>query len=776
MREESNQNNNPYNINYLNNDGLSNENQSSNNGFFMGNQINANSGIFNGSQINSNMLNQNPYYFGEMPNNYSSNFSNESSNQNNPIFKFDSIDNKNTQDNVMPGFENANNTNSSNTQGNVMPGFENVNNANTQGNVMPGFENVNNANTQGNVMPVFESSNNANEQDNVMPGFENVNSANTQENVMPGFENEDYTNTQESTTPEVEKQPLPEMQNFSKEKIQNNGQSVYVDQGVDSSYDGGDQSYNNEQYSNLLNQQQYQNQTANGNYINENQYQNTQNNNLNSNDQYQNTQYNSLNSNDPYQTQYNNTNTGDPYQQQYNNTNTNDPYQSQYNMNSNQNMQYNNNYAQQNMDQNFQYQDMNANAQYQNMNQGNMNNSGASGDYNLQFVKSWMGSIYEKAHSKKFNICAALFNGIYLYYRKMYTLGTILLALQLIISTAIVMLIPNNIGIIVGIIYYVVLFLGMGFGFYPLYRSFVKGKLDQYKSQTTDNNQLIALANQKGGTSIGALVIYIIISLVFSGAVSAMTRNQFDKTSSKNETNNVSNTEDEQIAQMSQYIIDNEYEIEYNSLKWVYDSTSDSLINGAYTLKYTAKYQDTTLGADFSSDTQRAAVLEKLVTSFTNQAASQNMQVESPNSTFIAKNSEYYAYVDVIGTGDISRYYFVIFPSEKLLFQFVLTINDTAIDSAVNIDVIDIITQIKKITASTTTGNNIDENTIAGNITTDNTVLANDTNETNSTSSSRTILSSNVTDTANTTETTNTTNTTNTTGTTVASNILQSNE
>ena len=799
---ESKKNNNQYNTNNLNrSDGSSNEYLPNNNGLFRENQLNT--GVFNGSQVNNNVLNHNPYYFGEIPNDYQSNFFNAGSNQNNMMFKFDSIDDSKSQGNVMPGFES---TSSTNNQGNVMPGFENVSSVNNQGNVMPGFENVSGVNSQGNVMPGFENVSSVNSQGNVMPGFENTGSVNGQGNVMPGFENkdsannkgkdmagdenksklEDENNTDGYDAKKLKDEPLPEIQNFSKEKIQNDGQSVYADQGFGSTYDGGDQSYNNQQFNGISNQQLRQNQTSGTNYPNENQYQNMQYSNMNSKEQ--NVGYNGTNlsnsTSTQYQGQFNNIANNNQYpSEQYNNMDPNEKYQVQYNnMNPNgqyQNAQYNSNgyTAQQNM--NPQYQKIGANDQYQSINQRDGNYAGSSEDYNLTFVKSWMGNVYEKAHTKKFNFCAALFSGLYLYYRKMYTLGTILLILQLIIYASAATLMPSKVGIIIGIIYCIAIFFGMGFGFYPLYRSFVKGKLNQYKSQTADNNQLIELARQKGGTSIGALIIYVIISLAFSGIVGAMTINQFSQSSTKKQQNIVPNTEDEQVAKMSKYTIDKEYEIEYNSSTWMYNSTSDSLVDGAYTLKYITKYQDTTLGADFTSDTQRSTVLEKLVTSFTNQAATQKMQVESPNSTFIAKNSGYYAYVDVIGTGDISRYYFVILPSEKLLFQFVLTINDTAIDSSVNIDVIDMITKIKKITVSTTTDNNnqVYENTVEGDAnvtqTYNNTTLTNETNETNSTtnSSSRTVLSSNVTDNRNITDTTNAT-----TRTTAASNILQADE
>ena len=230
-----------------------------------------------------------------------------------------------------------------------------------------------------------------------------------------------------------------------------------------------------------------------------------------------------------------------------------------------------------------------------------------------------------------------------------------------------------------------------------------------------------------------------------------------------NTTNNVQQNEVDEQVQLESYTIDNQYEIEYDASKWEYKKDTDSLVCGPYTLKYATKYPETSLKTNFSEDAQRASTLEMLVTSFTNQAASQNMQVESPNSTFIAKNLGYYAYVDVIGAQNCSRYYFVILPEDKLLFQFVLTVNDTTIDSDVNIDVIDMLTQIKKITKTnkTTNENLVNENStlVSENSTIDENSISNET---------RTILSSN--------DTNEQTQSNTTSGRTMASNILGTND
>ena len=625
---------------------------------------------------NSNQENNNPYNFDNNMNNgfYQDMQNNQNVNQ---FWNGNSNIYPNQNSNVMPGFENANN----NQENNVMPGFENTSN-NQENNVMPGFENANN--NQGN---------------NVMPGFENVSDNQNDED----FNYQQNINNSQIPTNEQ----LPQMQDYANGNFQNNGQSVYADQGFDNSNVGDQQSYNEQQFNMFSENSQMQN--PNMGYDNQ-----IQNLNMGYDNQMQ-------NPNMGYDNQMQNPNMG--YDNQMQNLNMGYDNQMQ-----NPNMDYNGQFQTQNS---YVGQDIN-NGQY-NGNAGNSSNANSqnSGDYNLEFVKAWMGSLYEKAHSKKFNFVAAFFNGMYFCYRKMNVIGIIILILQVIVAKLCIML-NNTTSVIIAIIYMFLMFIISGFGFYPAYRSFVKGKLGKYKTQTTNNNELINIANQKGGTSILGLIIYIVIISLATVLLNFSSFNfSVSKPSSNTISNNTQNETTEPVEQLSEYIIDNEYEIEYNSLDWLYNKNTDSLIQGAYTLKYTTKYEDTKLNVDFSS-------LQMFVTSFTKQASTQNMQVDSPNSTFIAKNFGYYAYVDVIGTTDISRYYFVILPEEHLMFQFVLTVSDTSIESNANIEIIDMITKIKKRATSTvnTNGNLINENVLLD----VNTTSENNINEINDTT--RNVLSS----------------------------------
>ena len=119
------------------------------------------------------------------------------------------------------------------------------------------------------------------------------------------------------------------------------------------------------------------------------------------------------------------------------------------------------------------------------------------------------------------------------------------------------------------------------------------------------------------------------------------------------------------------------------------------------------------MNADFSSQDSLASLLKLLTDSFTNQVAQLNMQVEAGSNNFIKQNNCYYAYIDVLASDSISRYYFVVLPDENILFQFVLTAADTAIDYSTNLNVIDMIT---KIQVKGEDENDIDQNEILNTI------------------------------------------------------------
>lgn len=510
--------------------------------------------------------------------------------------------------------------------------------------------------------------------------------------ILPGMENFSQNNTDAGMT---NNKQLPEMQNFSNQNsLDNNGQSVFLDQQGFDQMSYGDQTAYNQGQMNINPLEQ------GGNNQNQNMYeQNGYNQNQNMYEQ------NGYNQNQ------------NMYEQNGYNQNQNMYEQNGYNQNQN---MYQNGYEQgQYTKQNNSYFEE-ANAQY-----GQSQSSQDDSDYNLAFVQNWMGNIYEKAHSKKFNWAAALLGEAYLLYRKVYIPGMIFLVLSLLLS--VVTSITGNaiLGIILGV-YVIARFFGLGFGFYPMYRSNVRKELNKYKSQIQDNNDLINKAKKNGGTSVISLVACLVIELIVSGIGMSMALKNTPGANNKN--NNGNNSANEVTTNSQEVFFETGYVITYDSNKWFYTPANSTFTQGDYKLKYKVKYNEQQLGVDFATAEGRSALLSMLTNSFNAQAAQSNLQAEVANSTFIAKFTSYYAYIDIISSTAISRYYFVILPSEKVMFQFVLEVNDTAIDYTTNLDVIDMISLItpanedaetnntNSTANETATGNNVAGNMVSNEV------------------------------------------------------------
>ena len=127
-----------------------------------------------------------------------------------------------------------------------------------------------------------------------------------------------------------------------------------------------------------------------------------------------------------------------------------------------------------------------------------------------KFVKSYIGrnadEMYEKMNKKgSFNVFCMLFGIIYMIYRKMYLVafGTFL------INTLLLSDILGNIKggtLILGII--------LGFLFYPLYKWHITRKIDKFKQQTSDEDEINNMCIKKGGISIPALVITLVLLFI----------------------------------------------------------------------------------------------------------------------------------------------------------------------------------------------------------------------------------------------------------------------
>lgn len=494
-----------------------------------------------------------------------------------------------------------------------------------------------------------------------------------------------------------------------------------------------------EQSTNSFDNQPAINPILNQNISNDNSYvPNTdyQNNNFSSNMNYQD---NSSNANMGYeQNNFNNPNISS----QDNFSNTNMGYDqnnfADANTNYNTNMNYQDASSNANMDygpNNFTNSTMNNEV---NQFQDNMNTD--SSDYNNVFVKNWMGNLYEKAHSKKFNWSAALLGGIYFLYRKMYLTGILFSILQVLIISLLTFL-TARIGMAslgISVVFSILLILIYGFSFYPLYRNFVQNKLKKYKQTITDNSQLLNIALTKGNTSVISVILYciivpIIIAIIYSILFTVGLINLGNNLSNIN-TNETPIEDDTPVTDIQLFNFKDDYILEYDSNVWYLDEEHNTLTKGDYTLLFAQTIFNVSnlYNADVTSPSGRSTLLGTLLNSLETQAAARNLSVEAGVSNFVMGTNAYYGYIDVIATSSISRYYLVLLPDDNLLFQFVLSVNDTTIDYETNLDTINILTSVyKDETMQIDSDNNLDEENIVGNDVENNIDETNTIDETN---------------------------------------------
>ncbi len=453
-------------------------------------------------------------------------------------------------------------------------------------------------------------------------------------------------------------------------------------------------------------------------------------------------------------------------------------------------MDNNMDYQTQPMDNNMNYQsqpmDSNMNYQTQPMD-NNMNYQAQSTSSDMDFVKAWMGTLFDKAHSKKFNWPAALFGGIYFLFRKMYLTGALFILLNMLVNILAVMLITKIKFMLVGLVGALLINLALifvyGFSFYPLYRSFVRKKINSLKSSITDNSQLINTATTKGNTSVLALILAILVVMIVVPVISGVLvttgiinfasnlSSLFAGFSSKNELDIPNEIDDSIVTSDMQTVsfIDG-YDFSYDSMIWFYDEESNSLIKGDYTLLYGQKFDNaqSTFNFDATTPSGRASLLSTLVSSLESQAATLNLGVEVGYSNFVLGTNAYYEHVDITSSESISRYYFILIPEDDVLFQFVLTTSDTVIDLETNVEAVNILTSISKPSDienqdNEQNNNELTENVVSNSITSELTngimVTENgvydenvvDTPSTNNETSSDNVVSSNVTEPSNST-------------------------
>lgn len=316
----------------------------------------------------------------------------------------------------------------------------------------------------------------------------------------------------------------------------------------------------------------------------------------------------------------------------------------------------------------------------------NNNNNYYGNDNNEEFKKAYMGNLYEKVtQNKKFSIPAFFFGGIYFFYRKLYLFGFIFTLLSC-------LPIINNII--------------CGFVFYPLYKSSVNKKLNKYKNVTQNPNQLIDLAKNKGGTSILAallsiviltaiIIVILIISLpnILQNLIDPLIQNPQSNPQANNTINN--NEVYEQTAQYDTYNFYNDYILEYDSLNWTLDESSNSLVNGNYKLSFIQSLENlSTSGYDINTESGRSTFFTFLYNQFSAQIDT-TTTLELGSSNFTYSNGLYYAYLDLVYSASIERCYFILIPENDIFLELVLSNQDTVIANEIHNEITEYITTIK---------------------------------------------------------------------------------
>lgn len=410
----------------------------------------------------------------------------------------------------------------------------------------------------------------------------------------------------------------------------------------------------------------------------------------------------------------------------------------------------------QNLNTNFAQNDFNQ-AQNQNPMQQDFNQNdiqyGSSTDED--FVKAWMGNLYAKANSK-FSIPAFFFGGYYFIFRKMYLSGLLIVLLNLIISS-LPLLLSNMITLVVAPILLILLNIGYGFAFYPLYKKYVKSQLQKQKSQSPNPNELLNVASKKGGTSIGVVIATVIISSIVSTLILSLQIGSFIKNllppSSLEQDSNTSNNLSDTTAVYDTFNFYKDYCLDFDTNKWTFDD--DKLENDGYSLAYIQSIENLKdFGFDMNTSNDRASFFTFLYNQFSSQVTA-DTSIELGSSSFIQFNGVdlYYAYLDLIYPTSMDRCYFLIIPEDDIMLELILTNSeDTVIYDPIHTEILTYLSSVysEPLDENNELGNDINSNSIDTNAVSEN-IIANETtsnNElstvSNSTSTSNNVVSENV--------------------------------
>ena len=141
----------------------------------------------------------------------------------------------------------------------------------------------------------------------------------------------------------------------------------------------------------------------------------------------------------------------------------------------------------------------------------NINFGTSSEEENKELLKAYIGKNYEKITTKKFNFAGLIFGAFYMFYRKMFGYGTIVLLINSIFLNVIKQLVLNfAVSLLIGIL--------VGIFVNNLYVKFANKKINNIKSKNPSKSfqELKSICSNKGGTSFVSILLVIIAEIVMA--------------------------------------------------------------------------------------------------------------------------------------------------------------------------------------------------------------------------------------------------------------------
>ena len=131
-------------------------------------------------------------------------------------------------------------------------------------------------------------------------------------------------------------------------------------------------------------------------------------------------------------------------------------------------------------------------------------------DNDDSLIDAYIGKNADKLKNTGFSYCTLFFGFIYTFYRKMWSLGIIWLAINALCNV----ILPGKIVSIVDIVATVTI----SSQFKKMYLKNVKEKINKIKAENPDksNEELIAICREKGGTTIIPIIIVIVLCAIIA--------------------------------------------------------------------------------------------------------------------------------------------------------------------------------------------------------------------------------------------------------------------